>query len=393
MNEIPDIATGSAIAAAAQFGGNQPKTLSVVHYGRDGISVASTGQAALGLLVGEGATIHYTSKRAGGAPLASSSVIIDGGGCARSAQTEFFNPDGSPRCKVQADYAGVVYNAAGGVASGSAQFATFSSEGDQTHSASMAYTGESYAGYSLDLVKPAQPGSMQRLDIAFNKAVVSGLRVIGGELGITRYNSDGLPVSQSTSQLTDQGVPQALITYCFGANGTSPAVVIRSDYSAVRFDARGRIDTGDLVVVYEPAGSKTSVARLFRFANGVLINRWSFVPGTPGAPVAQAPPAPASKPIAQPWQPTRGADRTSIITRDNGTLIERREDWFVQGSTSVPWRSQVSGYAIDGATAIRLTDIDYRAALFGATGEPVGGTVISTRFDGGVRSSTSNLIY
>ena len=73
---------------------------------------------------------------------------------------------------------------------------------------------------------------------------------------------------------------------------------------------------------------------------------------------------------------------------------ERRQDWLVPGASSpTPQRSVVTGYSTDGVTVIRIIDIDFRAAQFDPSGQPVGGTVISTKFEAGIRASTTNISY
>ena len=58
-----------------------------------------------------------------------------------------------------------------------------------------------------------------------------------------------------------------------------------------------------------------------------------------------------------------------------------------------PRRSITTTYALDGHTAVRAADIDYAGATFDPTGAPVGGTVVSTSYVGGVRVSVSNIQY
>ncbi|MBZ5710983.1 hypothetical protein [Nannocystis pusilla] len=372
----------------ARLGKQMPKSVSFVHYGPDGAQVALAGTAVYAEVSEHGAKLQHTSSLAGGAPHAQSEIVIDAQGQVQSSTTQLLNTDGSPRKQISGDYSGLVLNAAGWPASGSVAFAIADAKGKPTHTATLAYAQEVFSTYELTSSGPADQAS--RVEIAFSKAKFIGTRLVGGELGISYFTSGSVLTTASRSLLTAQGVPSELLSTNYDADGTTVRETVRSDYGGVAFDPRGGIEDGALMVkVYSPQGEERS-ASVFRFRDGLMVSRGKLKPGEVIAPMIPAP----AKPVPGPWSPNRPADHSHETTRADGTLIERRQDWLVPGAGSpTPQRSVITGFSTDGVTPIRTIDIDYRAAQFDMSGQPVGGTVISTRFEGGIRASTTNISY
>jgi hypothetical protein len=359
-----------------------------VHYGPDGAQVALTGKATYAEVSEKGAKVQYKSSLAGGAPHAQSEVVVDAQGRVQTSTTRLLNTDGSVRKQVSGDYGGLVLNAAGWPASGTAKLAIADAQGKPTDVAALEYAQELFSTYSMTSAGP--PASASRFEIDFSKAKLVGTRLMGGELGISYYSSGSTLTTASRSILTAQGVPSELLSTNYEADGTTVKETVRSDYAGVGFDPRGAIEDGALMIkVYSPQGEERS-ASVFRFRDGLLVSRAKLKPGEVIPPVL----APITKSVPGPWSPNRPADKVSETTRPDGTLIERRQDWLVPGASSpTPQRSVITGYSTDGVTAIRIIDIDFRAAQFDPSGQPVGGTVISTKFEAGFRASTTNISY
>ncbi|MBN3788829.1 hypothetical protein [Burkholderia sp. Ac-20353] len=386
-----------ALAVAADvtsLGRNRPRSVGAVHYGPDGASVATTGQASYADVSDAGGTIRYAASIAGGAPHSTSEIVIDAQGRAVSSATRLLTADGKLRRTVQGAYRALALNPAGWPADGVAQFTLAGSDGAPSHVAEMRYANERPAHYSL--VSHASGGTREtgaiasRLEIDFANAVLAGTRLAGGELTIVRHAGPALTLaSTARSILTAHGTPGQLLTVNYAEDGATVRQRVESDYGGVVFDARGKILDGHLLVALQQAGSNAQVLTVFRFANGKLISTRVLEPGEPTPPPREAAPA---KSVPGPWQPTRAPDRTRRAFRANGSLAQVRDEWLSSGGAT-PWRSLVTGFAPDGLTAVRVTDVDYRAAQFAPDGQPIGGTILSTRFEGGVRTSTTRVEY
>ncbi|HEX4610370.1 MAG TPA: hypothetical protein VH092_19425 [Urbifossiella sp.] len=380
-----------AVAALALAGAGAPKSVAVVHYGPDGARVATTGRATYAAGTAGGATVQYESKLAGGLPHGSSKVSVNERGRAVTAATRLLHPDGSVRKTVAADYSGVVLNAAGQPSTGAATFAVAAPDGTPTHRASLAFAGEQSNQYVVDQLGAGGSGVAGRTEVGFGSAKRVGTRLRGGELGVSFFKGGTTLTTQSRSVLTDVGLPGELHATNYGPDGKSTTLLVHSDYAGIAFDPFGRIDHGQLVITTRtPAGALLTTS-LFRYAGGRQVSAKKSPPGTKAAPLE----ALLKKAIPGPWQPSRPADRTTPTTRPDGSLLEKREDWFAPGSAAPPRpsRARVTGYAPDGTTVVRVTDIDYAGATLDATGRPVGGTVVSTLYEAGIRSSTTQVTY
>ncbi|KVC40157.1 hypothetical protein [Burkholderia diffusa] len=378
-------------ADVTNLGRNRPRSVGTVHYGPDGASVATTGQASYTDVSDAGGTIRYAASLAGGAPHSMSDIVIDAQGRAVSSATRLLAADGMLRRTVQGIYRALALDPAGWPTDGVAHFSLAGPDGAPSHVAEMTYANERPAHYSL--VKHASGGKgaiAGRLKIDFSNAVLVGTRLAGGELAIVRHVGPALTLaSTARSILSAHGTPDRLLAINYAEDGATVRQRVESDYGGVVFDARGRILDGHLLVALQRAGSNTQMVTLFRFANGKLTSTRVLKPGDPVPPPRAAAPA---KPVPGPWQPTRAPDRTRRAFRADGSLAQVRDEWMSSGGAA-PWRSLVTGFATDGRTAVRVTDVDYRAALFATDGQPIGGTIISTRFEGGVRSSTTHVVY
>jgi hypothetical protein len=381
-----------AVAAMALLGQGAPKSVGVIHYGPDGARVATTGQASYSAGSGGGATVQYTSKLAGGAPYGSSQITVDGQGRAVSAASQLLNPDGSVRKQVSADYSGLVLNAAGQPSSGAVTFAVADPDGTPTDSAQMTYAGERFDSY---MVQQFGSGGSQtvagRTEIGFGNAQLAGNRLTGGVLDLSYYKAGTTLATRSRSVLTARGLPSELLSTNYATDGQTPSLLVHSDYSGIAFDPRGKIDHGKLLVTTQTPAGDVLTTSLFSYANGKLISALKCAPGAVVPRIVVAP----SKPVPGPWNPTRPPDRTNQITRPDGTLIERREDWYATGAATPPrpLRTLITGFATDGSTVVRVTDIDYSGAGFDASGLPLSGSIVSTLFEAGVRSSTTQITY
>lgn len=371
-----------------RLGKNMPKSLSVVHYGPDGARVALAADATYTEVSEQGAKLQYKSRLAGGAPYANSEIVVDAQGQVQSSSTRLLNTDGSLSKQVSGDYSGLVLSAAGWPASGAVEFAVSDAEGKPTHVAAMNYAEELFSTYTLTSSGP--PESASRVEIDFSKAKLMGTRLVGGELAISYFSSGSTLATMSRSILTAQGLPSELLSTNYEPDGTTVRDTVRSDYAGVAFDPLGEIEDGALVVtVSSPQGEPMS-ASVYRFRAGLMMSSAKLKPGEVIPPMKPGP----GKPVPGPWSPNRPADQVHDTTRPDGTLIERRQDWLVPGASSpTPQRSVVTGFATDGVTAIRLIDLDYRAAKFDPSGHAVAGTVISTKFESGIRSSTTHISY
>ncbi|MEM5332045.1 hypothetical protein VSR34_36765 [Paraburkholderia sp. JHI2823] len=363
-----------ALAVAADvtgLGRNRPRSVGAVHYGPDDASVATMGQASYADVSDMGGTIRYAASLAGGAPHSTPEIVIDAQGRAASSATRLLTADGTLRRTVQGIYRALALDPAGWPTDGVAQFSLAGPDGTPSHVAQMTYANERPARYSLVNDTSGGKGAIaSRLEIDFANAVLVGTRLAGGERAIVRHAGPALTLaSTARSILTAHGTPGRLLTTNYAEDGSTVRQRVESDYGGVAFDARGKILDGHLLVTLHPAASNTQVLTLFRFANGELTSTCVLKQGDPVPPSREAAPA---IPMPGPWQPTRAPDRTRRAFRADGSLAQVRDEWLSSGRAA-PWRSRVTGFATDG--------------------QPIGGTIISIRFEEGVRSSTTRVEY
>lgn len=365
-----------------------PKGVTMVHYGPDGTSVATQGEADYVAQAGGGLAVRYNARRAGGAPYAESRLAVDGQGRVQQSTTRLLALDGSLRQVVSGSYDGLQLTAAGTPADGVAKLSVTDAQGRLTHSAQMVYSNELYASYLLTS-HDTEGQVLANTDISFAQAQMAGTRLVGGVLSVNRSDAKGQRASSAQSFLSVQGVPYRVLLTRYAADGAVDGYV-NSDYSGVVFDAMRSISSGQMVVRTTNAQGHPESASVLHFKAGRLIST-SVLEG-PEQEVAQSTALPVS--AAGPWIPSRPADRCNVRRRIDGSLLQKREDWFTQpGSSGTPRRSQVTLYARDGTRAIRLTDVDYAGTHFDNAGNPTGGTIVSTQYQAGVRSSTTCVAY
>ena len=366
-----------------------PKSVSVVHYGPDGASVATTGKASYAAQKGGGLAVSYASAHAGGVPAASSSVQVDSQGKAQGATTQILGLDGKPTRVVTGDYGGLSLTVAGTVQSGAAKLTVASPQGQQTHAATMTYAAETFAAYALTTLD-AKEAVQSQTAISYAKAQMAGTRLIGGSLAVILSDPAGKLRSQAQSNLSRQGVPQTVQGTNFAPDGKTPKLLLVSNYAGVAFSPLRLVQSGQLLVTSQTPEGQTKAQTVFCYKAGKLVTRAPLQPGElilPVIPEAQAT-------VPGPWTPPRPPDQSAQMTRSDGSLIGLRQDWFVTaGATGTPLRSVVTLYATDGTTVIRITDIDYAGAKLDAAGVPVAGTVVSTQFQAGVRASITHVSY
>jgi hypothetical protein len=377
----------AAAAAVALTGAGAPKSVATIRYGRDGASVATMGQAAYGERKQGGARLSYVSRLAGGAAHASSEVTVDAGGRALSATTELLHPNGTVRKKIIADYSGVMLNAAGRASSGGASFSVSDPDGTPTHSAQMNFEGERFSAYFVEGFAPGSDVVATRTETGFSNALQVGTRLVGGEIDLAHAKGGGVPTTRSRSLLTRHGLPSELHSTNYDADGTTPLRLVVSNYAGIAFDPRGKIDSGRLLVLTRTPAGVEQGGTVFTYKDGKLRSVARLRPDETISPAAVAP----LKPVPGPWTPNRPADRCKEIRRLDGSLAERREDWYA--APKIPQRTLATGFATDGRTIVSVTDIDYRGARFDPSGRACGGAIVSTSFEAGTRASTTHINY
>lgn len=366
-----------------------PKGVHVLHYGPDGSRVATYGQAQYSAHSSGGLSVSYSARRAGGAPYAESQFSIDAQGRPQRSCTRMLTLDGTVSQVITGEYGGLLLTTVGTPANGVAKFSAADAEGRVTHSAEMRYVDESYDSYGLSmLADDGQPS--ERTTISYAKAQIVGTRLVGGVLDITRKDVQDQLISSAQSFLTPQGVPYRMLGARYDKDGMTVNGYLDFDYSRVAFDALQAIDSGALIVRASDVGGQPQSAVMLRFRGGRLVGRAALAPGE-GLPMAKPAPTPAS---VTPWSPPRPADRCTLNRRPDGTLLQKREDWFIQpGHIGIPRRSLVTLFGRDGSYITRITDVDYAGTHFGSNGSTIGGTIVSTRYQAGVRSSTTWVSY
>lgn len=366
-----------------------PKGVAMVHYGPDGVSVATRGQADYSAQAGGGLAIRYSARSAGGAPHSQSQLAVDTQGRVLHSTTQLMTPAGQVRQVVSGAYDGLQLTAAGTPATGVAQLSVSDANGQLTHRAQMVYSDELYASYQLSSLDSNGQVS-GATTISYAQAQMAGTRLVGGMLAVNRSDAKGQRTSSAQSYLSAEGVPYKVLATRYAEDGVSVDGYVDSDYSAVVFDALRLVNAGQLVVRTTSASGQPQSASVLRFKAGRLVSTKALegcVEDTGPSPLLVAP-------AAAPWTPSRPADRSVLRRRIDGSLLQKREDWFTQpGNSGTPRRSQVTLYARDGMRAIRLTDVDYAGTHFDSAGNPSGGTVVSTQYQAGVRSSTTCVAY
>jgi len=366
-----------------------PKGVAMVHYGPDGVSVATHGQADYSAQAGGGLIIRYSARRAGGAPYSQSQLAVDAQGRAQHSTTRMLAPDGSLRQVVTGAYDDLRLTDAGTPAEGVARLSVADAQGRTTHSAQMAYSDEHYASYQLSSFDPAGRVT-DSTTVDYAQAQMAGTRLVGGVLAVTRTDAQGQRASSAQSFLNAQGVPYKVLVTRYAKDGVTVGGYVDSDYSAVVFDALRLIKAGQMVIRTTSAEGRPESASVLHFRAGQLVSTRALEDV-----VQEAAPSPLLvAPVAAPWTPSRPADRCVLRRRVDGSLLHKREDWFTRpGTSGIPRRSQVTLYARDGTRAIRLTDVDYAGTRFDSAGNPTGGAIVSTQYQAGVRSSTACIAY
>lgn len=366
-----------------------PKGVAMVHYGPDGISVATHGKADYSAQAGGGLAISYSTRRAGGAPYAESQLAVDALGRVQHSTTRLLALDGSLRQVVRGAYDELHLTAAGTPAEGVAKLSVTDAQGRLTHSSQMAYSNELYASYQLSS-HDADGRVTSSTAISYAQAQMAGTRLVGGVLAVTRSDAQGLRASSAQSHLNTQGLPYKILVTRYAKDGLSVDGYVDSDYSAVVFDALRLINSGQLVVRTTSAQGQPESASILRFKAGRLVSTNVLE----GREQDVGPSEVLMASAAAPWTPPRPADRCVLRLRIDGSLLQKREDWFtLPGSSGTPRRSQVTLYARDGMRTIRLTDVDYAGTRFDSAGNLTGGAIVSTQYQAGVRSSTTCVAY
>ncbi|PNA02963.1 MULTISPECIES: hypothetical protein [unclassified Pseudomonas] len=366
-----------------------PRAVSLVHYGPDGVNVATRGRAEYHAQTDGGLEVRYRSVDAGGAPHADSHLLIDDQGRARSSITRLLDDQGQVRRSVFGQYDALHLTAAGTPSHGLATLSANDAQGHLVHQAQMAYDEECYASYSTRQFD-ADGRLLGRTCVSYGQAQMAGTRLTGGMLAVNHTDGRGTRTYSARSYLGATGVPYQVIGTRYIEGGNAVLEHINSDYGGVLFDARRQVHGGELVVRTFAACGKPRSATALRYRQGQLVGRQRLdLEGV----MKVVGPAPLLCSFA-PWAPNRAADRSSVQRRQDGSLLQRREDWFTQpGSSGTPRRTLVTLYARDGQRVIRVTDVDYAGAQFDSRGLPVGGSILSTHYQAGVRSTTACIAY
>lgn len=381
------------ISETAKISPAPPQTARVTHYGPDGNGVAGLGTATYGTAGDGSSAVTYEAAMPGGQLTRRTSIGLDAGGRVQTAQSDQFDIQGRVVRKVTGDYSRLSMNAAGQPGSGSVVIGTTDAEGKPLHHTTMAYAGEALTGLTQASYDPTTGGLAAALVVDYSAAKSLGTRLVGGMLHLSRTRADGSTASETTSRLSQFGVPVMVDTATYAQDSKTVTERLSSSYAGVIFDPRRKVYGGGLLVeAADPAG-RVSGRTLFEYADG-KVRRVSTVPlGTvfEVAPVAAYPAAATTGPL----RPAGAPDKTVETKRPDGSLLERTEYWVMTdgGGRKVPRRTIVTVFAPDGRTVVRQSDVDFSGAAFAEGGTPRGGTVVATKFEGGIRSSITHVTY
>lgn len=304
------------------------------------------------------------------------------------ASTIFDQHSGAPYRSVQTDLSGLTWTAAARIQTGSIKV-TSSNPADQTllTSGTMAFNNEQLQQIALTHHAPDNAGVVQgHTTIDYSNVQFSGDEIIGGHQVLTTQRPDQTVSAQSQLFYSASGLPTTMRTSGYADNGTDPNSNTLTDYSAITFDARRQIFSGQLSsATSDPQGiirAKTTV----NYANGVpqLAETQNF--SAKGSLVQVVKTNYAGSTFNNAKHVVNSAITVNTL-RPNGSLISSARVMYDQNGH--PLRHLITNYRANGAV-VSQTEVSYAAASFDHHRKVVNGkvTATTTAADGATQTLT-----
>ena len=295
MDHVASIASAASQTAltAGTF-----KTGVVTSYGPDGIEKAMVGNVSLdnvefaadGSITG--GHILHSAATPEGQPISSSTLQLAPGGRPSQVETQIHNKRDAGLAKtLSSDFSGVKWTDTGNIASGQMNVTTKDPTTGQRRSAgTMIFQNEKLASSSITHYSPTDGNTVTaHTDLDYSGVSFSGLKVIGGQMKVTRKTPDLTVSSNSQVQFAENGLGRVQQIQTANLTPGTGAVKsnVTSDYSGLSYNARNEITSGSMTVAAKAADQSPLTHSVVTFANSVpaIAQTWRFQGGVVAAQV------------------------------------------------------------------------------------------------------------
>jgi hypothetical protein len=304
------------------------------------------------------------------------------------ASTIFDQHSGAPYRSVQTDLSGLTWTAAARIQTGSIKV-TSSNPADQTllTSGTMAFNNEQLQQIALTHHAPDSTGVVQgSTTIDYSNVQFSGDETIGGHQVMTTQRPDQTVSSQSQLFYSNNGLPTTMHTSGYADNGTGLNSNTLTNYSAVTFDARRQIFSGQLTSTTSDPQNIVRAKTTVSYANGVPQSAETQNFSAKGILVQMV----RTDYTGSTFNNAKHVVNSAITVnrlRPNGTLISSARVMY--DKNGCPLQHLITNYRANGE-AVSQTEVSYAAARFDHHRKVVNGqvTATTTTADGATQTST-----
>ena len=293
VNHVAAIASAASqtVLSAGSF-----KSGVVTSYGPDGLEKAMVGNVSLsnvkfaadGSITG-GSITHSTATPEG-QPISSSTLQLAPGGKPTQVETQIHNKRDSGVAKtLSSDFSGVQWTPGGNIASGQMTVTTKDPTTGQRRSVgSMVFQGEKLASSSITHYSPQDGNTVTaHTELDYSGVSFSGLKVVGGQMKVTRKAPDQTVSSSSQVHFAPNGLGRVQKVQTANLTPGTGAVKsnVVSDYSGISYNARNEITSGSLTVAATAPDQSPLTHSVVTFANSVpaTAQTWRFQKGVVAA--------------------------------------------------------------------------------------------------------------
>lgn len=268
----------------------------VTSYSPDGTETASVGNvnlanvkyAADGSIAG--GSVSHSAATPEGQPISSSTLQLTAGGRPSQVQTQIHNKRDAGLAKTMtSDFSGVQWTGSGDPSSGQMNVITNDATTGQRRSVgTMVFQNEKLASSSITHYSP-QDGTtvVAHTDLDYSGVTFSGLKVMGGQMKVTRKAPDQTVSSTSQVQFAPNGLGRVQQIQTANLTPGTGAVKsnVSSDYSGISFNARNEITAGSLTIAATAPDQSPLTHSVVTFANSVPVTAqtWRFQGGVVAA--------------------------------------------------------------------------------------------------------------
>ncbi len=292
------VASIASVASQTVLTAGTFKTGVVTSYSPDGqekamvgnLSLANVAFASDGSITG-GSIVHSAATPEG-QPISSSTLQLTAGGRPSQVQTQIHNKRDAGLAKtLSADFSGVKWTEAGNIASGQMKVTTNdAATGKRRSAGSLVFQNEKLVSSSITHYSPQDENTVAALtDLDYSGVAFSGMKVMGGQMKVTRKTPDQSVSSTSQVEFAENGLGRVKQIQTANLTPGTSAVKsnVTSDYSGLSYNARNEITSGSLTIAAKAADKSPLTHSVVTFANSVpaTAQTWRFQGGVVAAQV------------------------------------------------------------------------------------------------------------